>query len=134
MRRSSLVICAICGVIFAQQRPKLSGSAALREYSYASDGFAVKFPYAPEPHSDSIHPDFKVWTIHLTEGAAISIRLKVDSQPCDSALEKLKSMAKAQNLTIRELSVSGRPMWEEPERPLANTKLLERYVCGYGRY
>jgi len=43
-------------------------------------------------------------------------------------------MAKAQNETIRELSVSGRPMWEEQERPRGNTRLFERYVCGYGRY
>jgi hypothetical protein len=64
-----------------------------------------------------------VWTIHLSDGAAISIRLKADSQPCDVALEKLKSMA---NVPIREFSVSGRPVWEEKEHPRGNTILLER--------
>ena len=37
-------------------------TSQLKEYSYVSDGFAIKFPYAPKPHLDSIHPDFKVWT------------------------------------------------------------------------
>lgn len=45
----------------------------------------------------------------------ISIRLKVDSQPCDVALEKLQSMAKAENVPLREFSVSGRAAWEEKE-------------------
>lgn len=94
----------------------------------------MKFPYAPNPHTDSIHPDFKVWTVHLSQRAAISIRLKQDSQPCDVALEKLKSMAKTANVPIREFSVSGRPAWEEKEHIRGDTMVLERYVCGIGRY
>ncbi len=109
-------------------------STPLKEYSYPSDGFAIKFPYAPEPHTDSNNPDFKVWTIHLRQRAAISIRLKLDLQPCDVALEKLKSMAKAQNVPIREFSVSGRPVWEEKEHLRGDTMLFERHVCGVGRY
>jgi hypothetical protein len=134
MKRWVLVICALGGVIFGQQRHQTPSSVPLKEYSYASDGFAVKFPFPTEPHTDSVHPDFKVWTVHLNQGAAISIRLKVDSQPCDAALEKLKDLAKAQNETIKEFSVSGRPMWEEQERSRGSTRLFERYVCGYGRY
>ena len=134
MKTLMLVVSALGGFIFAQQRPKTASATPLKEYSYPSDGFAVKFPSPTEPHTDSVHPDFKVWAVHLNQGAAISIRLKVDSQPCDAALEKLKSMAKAQNETIRDLSVSGRPMWEDQERPRGNAKLFERYVCGYGRY
>ena len=133
MTKLVLVIFALGGVVFGQQR-QISSPATLKEYSYPSDGFAVKFPSPTEPHTDSVHPDFKVWTAHLNAGATITIRLKVDSQPCDSALEKLKGMAKAQNETIKELSVSGRPMWEEQERSRGNTRLFERYVCGYGRY
>jgi hypothetical protein len=134
MKRLMLVICVLGGVIFGQQQPKPTSSSPLKDYSYPSDGFEVKFPSPTEPHTDSVHPDFKVWTVHLNHGAAISIRLKVDSEPCDAAFEKLKRMAKAQNETIKEASVSGRPMWEEQERPRGNTRLIERYVCGYGQY
>lgn len=134
VNRLLLVVCALVGAAVGQEPPKMPGSTALKEYSYPSDGFAIKFPYAPEQHTDSINPDFKVWTIHLNQRAAISIRLKVDSQPCNVALEKLKSMAKAQNVPIREFSVSGRPAWEEKEHPRGDTMLFERYVCGVGRY
>jgi len=134
MKGLMLVICVLSGVIVGQQRPKLTSSSPLKEYSYPSDGFAVKFPSPTEPYTDSVHSDFKLWTVHVNHGAAISIRLKVDSEPCDAALEKLKGMANAQNETIKELSVSGRPMWEEQERPRGNTRLFERYVCGYGKY
>jgi hypothetical protein len=120
--------------MFCQEAPEVNASTALKEYSYPSDGFAIKFPDAPEPHNDSIHPDFKVWTIHVSPRAAISIRLKVDSQPCDVALEKLKNMAEAQNVPIREFSMSGRPAWEEKEHVRGDTMLIERYVCGIGRY
>ena len=129
-----LAVCALMGVVFAQETSKTPTSAPLKEYSYPSDGFAIKFPSAVEPHTDSIHPDFKVWTAHLSQGAAISIRLKLDSEPCDVALGKLKSMAASQNETIREFSVSGRPAWEENEHVSGGYKLFERYVCGVGRY
>lgn len=117
--------------VVGQGPPKKVVSVPLKEYSYPSDGFAIKFPYAPEPHLDSIHPDFKVWTIDLTQRATISIRLKMDSQPCNVALEKLKSMA---NVPIREFTVSGRPAWEEKEWRHGDSMVFERYVCGEGRY
>jgi len=131
MNRLLLVVCAFIGMMFGQKPPQMPTSTPLKEYWYPSDGFAIKFPYAPEPHLDSVHPDFKVWTVHLSQHAAISIRLKMDSQPCDDALAKLKSMA---NVPIREFTVSGRPVWEEKEHPRGDTILLERYVCGVGRY
>jgi len=133
MNKSLLVVVALAGTVFGQES-KAPASTALKEYSYPSDGFAIKFPYAPEPHTDAVNPDFKVWTIHLGHQGAISIRRKVDSEPCDVALDKLKSMTKEQNIPIREFSVSGRPVWEEKEHPRGNTMLLERYVCGFGRY
>ena len=115
--------------------PAAPASAPLKEYSYASDGFAIKFPYAPEPHPDSVHPDFKVWTIHLSPRAAVSIRAIVDSRPCDVALGQLKSMAKSKDGPLREFSVSGRPAWEHKEHPRgADSMVFERYVCGVGRY
>ena len=120
--------------MFGQEPRKTPASTPLKEYSYATDGFAIKFPYAPEPHTDSTNPDFKAWTIHLSQSAAISVRLKVDSLPCDVGLDRLKSMAKAQNVPIREFSVSGRPVWEEKEHRVGDTMLFERYVCGVGRY
>jgi hypothetical protein len=129
-----LVVCTLVGAMFGQAPRKMPASTPLKEYSYPSDGFAIKFPYAPEPHTDSTHPDFKVWTIHLSQRAAISIRLKMDFQPCDVALEKLQSMAKAENVPLREFSVSGRPAWEEKEHLRGDTMLFERYVCGVGRY
>jgi hypothetical protein len=132
MNRLLLVVCAFIGVMFGQKAPQTPTSTPLKEYSYPSDGFAIKFPYAPEPHLDSVHPDFKVWTVHLSQHAAISIRLKVDSQPCDDALAKLKSIA---NVPIREFTVSGRPVWEEKEHVRGgNSMVFERYVCGLGRY
>jgi hypothetical protein len=134
MNRMLLVLCALVGVVFAQESSKAPTSSSLKEYSYASDGFAIKFPYSVEPHTDSVHPDFKVWTVHLSQRAAISIRLKVDSQPCDVALGKLESMAATQNETIREFSVSGRPAWEEKEHIRGGDRFFERYVCGVGRY
>jgi hypothetical protein len=135
MRRLVLLaVCAVVGAASAQEPSKTPTSRPLKEYLYASDGFAIKFPYAVEPHTDSIHSDFKVWTIHLSQRAAISIRLKVDSEPCDAALGKLKSMAACQNQTIREFSVSGRPAWEEKEHIRGDNRFLERYVCGVGRY
>ena len=85
MNRLLLVVWVLVGAMFSQP-PKVSASTPLKEYSYPSDGFAIKFPYAPEPHNDSVQPDFKVWTIHLSQRAAISIRLKVDSQPCDGEI------------------------------------------------
>jgi hypothetical protein len=134
LNRSFLVVCALVGVMLGQASSKMAASTPLKEYSYPSDGFAIKFPYAAEPHTDSIHPDFKVWTIHMNQRAAISTQLKVDSQPCDVALEKLKSMTKAENVPIREFSVSRRPVWEEKEHLRGDTMLFERYVCGVGRY
>jgi hypothetical protein len=133
-RLQLLVVCALVGAVSAQEPSKPPVSRPLKEYSYASDGFAIKFPHAVEPHTDSIHPDFKVWTVHLSQRAAISIRLKVDSEPCDAALGKFKSMAASQNETIREFSVSGRPAWEEKEQIRGDDRFLERYVCGVGRY
>ena len=133
MSRSLLVVCALAVAVFAQT-PSKRPSAPLKEYSYASDGFAIKFPYSVEPHTDSIHSDFKVWTVHLSQRTAISIRLKVDSQPSAVALGELKSMAASQNETIKEFSVSGRPAWEEQEHLSGGEKSLERYVCGDGRY
>ena len=134
MNRVFLVVCALVGVALGQAPAKTPQSSALKEYSYPSDGFAIKFPYRPEPHTDSIHPDFKVWTVHFGQGATISLRLKLDSTPCDVALEKLKSMAQAGNIPIREFAVSGRPAWEEKEHLRGQTMLLERYVCGIDRY
>jgi hypothetical protein len=134
MNRLLIVVFVLVGGMFCQEPPKVNATAPLKEYSYASDGFAIKFPYAIEPHTDSIHSDFKVWTVHLSQQAAISIRLKVDSLPCDAAFEKLKGMAKAENVPIREFSVSGRPAWEGKERPRGDMMLRERYVCGMGRY
>lgn len=134
MNRLLLVLCGLAGMMLGQQPHKMPAPSSLKEYSYPSDGFAMKFPYAPNPHTDSIHSDFKVWTVHLTQRAAISIRLKADSQPCDVALEKLKKMVKSENGSIREFSVSGRPAWEEKEHTRGDTMVLERYVCGVGRY
>ena len=134
MNRLLLVVSALVGAMFCQGPPKMVPSIPLKEYSYPSDGFAIKFPYAPEPHTDSTDSAFKVWTIHLRQRAAVTIRLRVDSQPCNVALEKLKSIAKAQNVPIREFSVSGRPVWEEKEHPRGDTMLFERYVCGVGRF
>jgi hypothetical protein len=37
----------------------------LKEYSCPSDGLAMKFPYAPQPHTHVVHSDFKVWTVHV---------------------------------------------------------------------
>jgi hypothetical protein len=129
-----LVVCALTGAMFGQEPAKSRASTPLKDYSYPSDGFAVKFPYAPEPHSDSTDPDRKVWTIHLSQRAAISIRLKVDSRPCDVALGELKSMAISKNVPIREFTVSGRPAWEEKDWPRGNSMIFERYICGIGRY
>jgi hypothetical protein len=134
MNRLPLVLCVLMGAMFCQDPPKVKASTPLKEYSYPPDGFAIKFPYAIEPHTDSIHSDIKVWTVHVSESATISIRRKVDPEPCDVALEKLKSMASARGVPIREFSVSGRPAWEEKERPRGEVMLLERYVCGIGRY
>lgn len=134
MKRLLAVVCALLGAMFGQESPKMPASTPLKEYSYPSDGFAIKFPYAPNPHTDSTSPDFKVWTIHPSQHGAISIRVKVDSEPCEVALDKLKTMARAQNVPIREFSVSGRPVWEEKEHPRGDTMLFERYVCGLGRY
>jgi hypothetical protein len=120
--------------MFGQGPAETPASTPLQDYSYPSDGFAVKFPYALEPHSDSTDPDRKVWTIHLSQRAAISIRLIVDSQPCDVALGKLKSMAASKNVPIREFTVSGRPAWEEKEWLRGGSMIFERYVCGVGRY
>src|SRR5215471_18099497 len=96
MNRLLLVCCALLGTMFSQQSPKEPAPAPtpLKEYSYPSDGFSMKFPYAPEPHTDSIRSYFKVWTIHLSQGAAISMRLKLDSEPCDVVLEKLRTWQK----------------------------------------
>jgi hypothetical protein len=134
MNRSLLVFCTLVGAMFGQQAPKVRTSTPLKEYSYPSDGFAIKFPYAPEAHLDSTNPDYKVWTNHLSGRAAISIRRKVDSEPCDVALGKLKSMAASKNVSIREFTVSGRPAWEEKEWPRGGSMIFERYVCGVGRY
>lgn len=73
MQRLLLVVCALVGAMFCQEAPKVAASTPLKEYSYPSDGFAIKLPTAQEPHTDSIHPDFKVWTVHLSQRAAISI-------------------------------------------------------------
>jgi len=134
MNSPLLVVCVLAGAVFAQQPSKIPTSAPLKEYSYPSDGFVIKFPYAPEPHTDPVNTDFKVWTVRLNQLAAVSIRLKLDSQPCDVALGKLKSMAASQNETIREFSVSGRPAWEEQEHMRGAYRLFERYVCGVDRY
>jgi hypothetical protein len=135
MSRLLLVVCALVGTMFGQGSPKTSSSTPLKEYSYPSDGFAIKFPNGPEPHLDSIHPDFKVWTIHLNQNSAVSVRLKLDPDlPCDAALGKLKSMAASKNVPIREFTVSGRPAWEEKDWPRGDGMIFERYVCGVGRY
>jgi hypothetical protein len=131
MKRLILVVCALWGTMFSQPATK---TAPLKEYAYPSDGFAAKFPYAPEPHFDSTNPDFKVWTINLGQRAGISIRLKFDSQPCDVALGKLKSMAASNHIEIREFTVSGRPAWEEKDWSRGGGMVFERYVCGEGRY
>jgi hypothetical protein len=129
-----LAVCALVGAMFGQQAPKKPASNPLKEYSYPSDGFAVKFPYAPEPHPDSTDPNRRVWTILLSQRASISIRRLVDSQPCDVALAKLKSMAASKNVPIREFTVSGRPAWEEKDWLRGDSMIFERYVCGIGRY
>lgn len=89
MSRRLLIFGVLVGAMVGQQAPKTPASTLSKEYSYPSDGFAIKFPSAPEPHTDSVNPDFKVWTVHLSQSAAISIRRRVDSQPCDVALAKL---------------------------------------------
>ena len=134
MVKSFLVVCTLAGAMLAQTPHKTPAPAPLKEYSYPDDGFAMKFPYAVQPHTDSVHSDFKVWTVHLDQGGAISTRLKMDSQPCDAALEKFKSMAKAQNISVREFSVSGRPAWESELNGQGDAMFLQRYVCGPGRY
>ena len=134
MNRSLVVFCALVGVMFGQQASKKPASPPMKEYSYPSDGFAVKFPYAPEPHADSTDPNRKVWTIHLSQHAGISIRLIPDSRTCDVALGELKSMAASDNVTVREFTVSGRPAWEEKEWPRGGSMIFERWVCGVGHY
>jgi hypothetical protein len=129
-----LVVCGLAGAMFGQGLAKTPASTPLKDYSYPSDGFAVKFPYAPEPHSDSAYPDRKVWTIRLSQRAAISIRLIMDSRPCDVARGQLKSMAASRNVPISEFTVSGRPAWEAKEWPRGGSMVFERYVCGVGRF
>ena len=46
----------------------LKGSTPLKEYSYSSNRFAVKFPSPTEPHTDSVHPGFKVCCPHEPRG------------------------------------------------------------------
>jgi hypothetical protein len=106
----------------------------LTESSSSRGQSFIKFPYAPEPHTDSIHPDFKVWTIHLSEGAAISIRLKADSQPCDVALEKLKSMSNVPNQRVfRERAAcvgrKGAPSCRRDTRMSATYVALAVIMC-----
>ena len=133
MNRLLLVLCALVGAMFGQQVPKKPPAPPLKEYSYPSDGFAAKFPYAPQPHTDFVNPDFKVWTVYLSQHAALSIRLKVDPNlPCNAALEKLKKIA--DGVPIREFTVSGRPAWEEKDWRRGDSMVFERYVCGIGRY
>lgn len=134
MKKLLMVVWVLSGIVIGQPAPKSPAAIPLKEYSYPSDGFAAKFPYEPEPHTDSVHSDFKVWTVKFGHQAGVSIRLKLDSQPCDVALEKLKSMAKSQDLAIREFTVSGRPAWEEEEWVRNGSMVHERYVCGQGRY
>ena len=131
MNKFLLIACALAGVMLGQEPHKIPASTPLKEYLYASDGFAIKFPYAPEPHTDATQPDFKVWTVHLSQRAALSIRTMADSLPCDVALDRLKSMAK---YPIREFSVSGRPAWEVKAHLRGDMMSSERYVCGVGRY
>jgi hypothetical protein len=129
-----LIVCAITAAMFGQAPAKTPASTPLKDYSYPSDGFAVKFPYAPEPHSDSTDPSRKVWTIRLSQRAAISIRLIPESRPCDVALGELKSMAASKNVPIREFTVSGRPAWEEKEWSRGGSMVFERWVCDVGRF
>lgn len=129
--------CTAVALLLSLAIPAAPANTPLKEFSYPSDGFAIKFPYAPEEHPDRTHPDFKVWTIHLSERSGVTVRAIVDSQPCDVALGKLKSMAAAQNVQLRELTVSGRPAWEEKEHlrgGSGDSMIFERYVCGVGRY
>jgi hypothetical protein len=70
MNRLLLVVSALVGAMFCQAPPKVAPFTSLKEYSYPSDGFAIKSPYAPEPHIDSTDSAFKVWTIHLRQLAA----------------------------------------------------------------
>lgn len=129
MTRSIVTAVLLVGTVLGQSATK---TAPWKEYAYPSEGFAVKFPYAPEPHTDSTNPGFRVWTVHLAQRAALSIRLKMDSQPCEVALGKLKSMATSSHIEIREFTVSGRPAWEEKDWARGNAMVFERYVCGEG--
>lgn len=131
MRQALLILGLLAGTMSGPQTGK---TPVWKEYVYASDGFAAKFPHVPEPHTDSTNPDFKVWTIQLDHRAAISIRLKMDSLPCDVALGKLKNMAASSHIEIREFTVSGRPAWEEKDWARGNAMIFERYVCGEGRF
>ena len=113
MNRMLLVVCVLVGTMFGQRPPKTPASTPLKEYSYPSDGFGIKFPYAPEPHLDSVHPDLKVWTIHLSQRASISVRLKVDADlPCDIALQKLKGSSSTESGNSQPVGTSLIvPLW-----------------------
>lgn len=125
------IILVLCTVIASAQQP----ASQMREYLYASEGFAIKFPYAPQPHADRLHPDWTVYTVRLAQRAAVSIRIIEDSQPCGLAFNKLKELAASDNTAIREFSVGGRPAWEEKDRDRGDGNMIfERYVCGRERY
>ena len=125
-----LIVLVLCSPIASAQQP----ASQMKEYVYTSDGFAIKFPYAPQPHADRVHPDWTVYTVKLTRRAAVSIRIIKDSQRCDVALNKLKQMAASEHVEIREFSISGRPVWVEPDRDRGGSMVSERYVCADGRY
>ena len=46
-----IVLCVLVGVTFGQNTPKNAVPTQLKEYSYRTSGFAIKFPSPTEPHN-----------------------------------------------------------------------------------
>ena len=61
---------SFAGLAFGQ-----SGKAQWKEYVFASDGFALTAPYAPKPHPDANIADATVYTIHLPDDSAVTLRV-----------------------------------------------------------
>lgn len=95
----------VVGACLALKSPALKQQQQWREYVYPQDGFAIKLPYAPNPHNDNGDRHINVYTVQMGK-TVVSLRAISRLMDCETALADQWDKAES-NKDPREPVVKG---------------------------
>ena len=106
-----------------------------REYVYPQEGFAINFPYAPNPHYDNGDRHITVYTVQMGK-TVVSLRSINRLMDCETALADQWDEAHSANVTepvikssFRQISPTGMKGLEYETDLGGGERSLHRFQC-----